>query len=136
MLCGLFSLTSLNQTTADRKAILAILARQTSDWNAGDVDKFMVGYWKSDSLTFIGKVGVTYGYEATLSNYRKRYPDRESMGTLKFTIIKISFMAPNVAYVIGRYHLTRPKIGDAEGSFTLLWRKLGGRWLIVSDHSS
>ncbi|GAA4413402.1 hypothetical protein GCM10023187_41640 [Nibrella viscosa] len=136
LLWGVFSLTAYGQSAADRKAILAILDRQTSDWNAGNVDKFMEGYWKSDSLTFIGKVGVTYGYEATLSNYRKRYPDRASMGTLKFDIVRLTFPAPNVAYVIGRWHLTRPEIGDAGGSFTLLWQKRGGRWVIVSDHSS
>ncbi|WP_128544372.1 YybH family protein [Larkinella soli] len=124
------------QTPTDRKAILDILSRQTTDWNAGNVEAFMNGYWRSDSLTFIGKVGVTYGYEATLSNYKRRYPDRATMGTLKFTILKLEFQAKNVAYVIGRFHLTRPQIGDAEGSFTLLWKKINGQWLIISDHSS
>ncbi|CCH52568.1 hypothetical protein BN8_01579 [Fibrisoma limi BUZ 3] len=124
------------QTAADRRNILDILKRQTEDWNAGKVDRFMNGYWQSDSLTFVGKVGITYGYNATLANYKKRYPDRASMGTLKFDILQMDFPAPNVAYVIGRWHLTRPKIGDAGGHFTLLWRKIKNRWVIVSDHSS
>jgi len=124
------------QTAADRRAILDILKRQTEDWNAGRVDRFMEGYWQSDSLTFVGKVGITYGYNATLANYKKRYPDRASMGTLKFDILQMEFPAPNVAYVIGRWHLTRPKVGDAGGHFTLLWRKIKKRWVIVSDHSS
>ena len=124
------------QAAKERRAILQTLERQTSDWNAGRVDRFMNGYWPSDSLTFVGKVGITYGYQATLDNYKKRYPDRASMGTLKFDILQLDFPAPNVAYVIGRYHLTRPKIGDTAGSFTLLWRKIKNRWVIVSDHSS
>jgi ketosteroid isomerase-like protein len=124
------------QSTQDRRAILATLDRQVSDWNAGNVEAFMNGYWKSDSLTFIGKVGLTYGYEATLNNYKKRYPDRPSMGTLKFDGVKVTFPAKNVAYVIGRWHLTRPQVGDAGGSYTLLWQKINGRWVIVSDHSS
>ncbi|GAB3260688.1 hypothetical protein GCM10027347_25170 [Larkinella harenae] len=124
------------QTSTDRKAILGILDRQTRDWNAGNTTAFMNGYWRSDSLTFVGKVGVTYGYEATLSNYKRRYPDRASMGTLKFTILKLEFIANDAAYVIGKFHLTRPKVGDAEGHFTLLWRKIKGQWVIVSDHSS
>lgn len=121
---------------ADRRAILLILKRQTEDWNAGRVEKFMNGYWPSDSLTFVGKVGITYGYQATLASYKKRYPDRASMGTLTFDILQLDFPAPNVAYVIGRWHLTRPKIGDTGGHFTLLWRKIKKRWVIVSDHSS
>ncbi|GAB3991575.1 hypothetical protein GCM10028807_21870 [Spirosoma daeguense] len=128
--------TTVEQANRDRRAILQILKRQTEDWNAGKVDKFMVGYWPSDSLTFVGKAGITYGYQATLANYKKRYPSRDAMGTLKFDILQLDFHSPNVAYVIGKFHLTRPKIGDAEGHFTLLWRKIKNRWVIVSDHSS
>ena len=124
------------QTAADRQVILNTLKRQTNDWNTGRVDTFMNGYWPSDSLTFVGKGGITYGYEATLANYKKRYPDRESMGTLAFTILKLAFPGKNVAYVIGKWQLKRPKVGDAGGHFTLLWEKKKGRWLIVSDHSS
>ena len=100
-------------TTADRKAVLGILKRQTDDWNAGNVAQFMNGYWQSDSLTFVGKAGITYGYDATLANYKKRYPDRASMGTLAFTILKLEFPAPNVAYVIGKWHLTRPRLATS-----------------------
>lgn len=125
-----------DRAAAERRAILLILDRQTDDWNAGRVDKFMNGYWLSDSLTFVGKAGITYGYQPTLANYKKRYPDRASMGTLKFDILQLDFPSPDVAYVIGRFHLTRPKVGDADGYFTLLWRKIKNRWVIVSDHSS
>jgi ketosteroid isomerase-like protein len=124
------------QSANDRKAILGILDRQTADWNAGRVEQFMNGYWPSDSLTFVGKGGITYGYDATLANYKKRYPNRAAMGTLQFTILKLDFLAPTVAHVIGKWHLTRPQIGDADGHFTLLWRKKNGRWVIISDHSS
>jgi ketosteroid isomerase-like protein len=134
--CTTLLATTFAQTPADRAAILGTLKRQTTDWNAGRVADFMRGYWPSDSLTFVGKGGITYGYAATLANYKKRYPDRASMGTLQFTILKVSFPAPNVAHVIGKWHLTRPQIGDAGGHFTLLWRKIKGEWLIVSDHSS
>lgn len=138
LLIGLFYLPAFTygQSPNDRKAILAILSRQQNDWNTGRVEAFMHGYWHSDSLTFVGKLGVTKGYQATLENYKKRYPDRASMGTLKFDILKLEFMAPNVAYVIGRFHLTRPQVGDVGGHFTLLWRKMNGQWVIISDHSS
>lgn len=135
LLC-LLPLLGHAQTADDRRAILQILKRQTEDWNAGQVEKFMRGYWQSDSLTFVGKAGVTYGYEATLANYRKRYPDRPSMGTLRFDILELQFPAKNVAYVIGKWNLRRPQIGDAGGHFSLFWRKIKGRWVIVSDHSS
>ncbi len=135
------SLTTFGQqkeTSADkdRRAILLILKQQTADWTAGRVERFMNAFWRSDSLTFVGKAGITYGYKATLANYKKRYPSRAAMGKLKFDILQIDFPAPNLAYVIGAYHLTRPQVGNADGHFTLLWRKIKGQWLIVSDHSS
>ncbi len=135
LLLTLLAGPAISQSAQDRRAILQILKRQTEDWNTGRVDKFMNGYWPSDSLTFVGKVGITYGYEPTLANYKKRYPDRASMGMLRFDILQMDFPAPNVAYVIGRFHLKRPKIGDADGYFTLLWRKINKRWVIISDHS-
>lgn len=124
------------QTGKDRQIILNILDAQTKAWNNGDVESFMKGYWVSDSLMYIGKSGVNYGYNSTLKSYRKNYPDKASMGTLKFDIIKVSFLAKNACYVVGKWHLTRPEKGDIGGHYTLLWRKIKGEWVIVADHSS
>jgi len=136
---GIFILSAFHlyaQSPKDHQEILSILNRQENDWNRGDVEAFMVGYWPSDSLTFVGSKGVTYGYNQIYENYLKRYPDRASMGKLKFTIKEVVFPGKDVAYVIGKFHLTRPVKGDAEGHYTILWRKINGKWLIVSDHSS
>jgi ketosteroid isomerase-like protein len=132
----LLALGTQAQSAQDRRTILGILDRQTRAWNAGDVVGFMRGYWESDSLMYIGKSGVTYGYQTTLDGYRRRYPDRAAMGTLKFDILKVSFPAPDVAFVVGKWYLTRPEKGDVGGHYTLLWRKIGGEWVIVADHSS
>jgi len=124
------------QSKKDKEQIYAILNHQVDDWNNGRIDSFMKAYWESDSLMFIGKIGVTYGYKGTYENYLKRYPDRETMGKLKFTYLNFSFPGPNTAFIVGKFHLTRPKIGDTEGFYTLLWRKIKGKWVIVSDHTS
>ncbi len=132
----LFTTGLMAQSKNDRAAILSILDRQTADWNAGNIDSFMNGYLESDSLMFVGKNGVTYGYQNTYENYLKRYPDRATMGTLKFTILNLSFPGNDVAFVVGKWHLTRPQAGDIGGHYTLLWRKIKGKWVIVCDHTS
>ena len=124
------------QTNEDKKQILNILDRQTKAWNEGKVDEFMIGYWESDSLMYIGKSGVTYGYKPTLASYKKNYPDKSAMGTLKFDIIKVNFIGKDACFVVGKWHLSRPEKGDIGGHYTLLWRKMKGNWVIVSDHSS
>jgi hypothetical protein len=88
------TVTAHAQTDQDKKEILATLNRQVSDWNQGNIKSFMNGYWESDSLMFVGKTGVTYGYEATYQGYLKRYPDLATMGKLKFTYINFSFPGP------------------------------------------
>jgi len=126
---------SVFSQTKDEKEVRNVLATQNAAWNRGDVDAFMVGYWENDSLMFIGKSGVTYGYKNTLSNYKKNYPDTTTMGKLTFTLIKVKRLSPEYFHVTGKYYLTRT-MGDASGHFTLLFRKINGKWVIISDHSS
>ncbi len=115
--------------------IRAIMAKQELAWNRGELVDFMDGYWKSDSLRFIGSKGLTYGWQKTLDNYKKGYPDLDAMGKLKFTIISVEQLSGKSAYVIGKWYLTRT-IGDLSGHYTLLWKKIQGKWVIVADHSS
>jgi uncharacterized protein (TIGR02246 family) len=128
------SLTSLAQSK-DETEVRNVLAKQNAAWNRGDIDAFMVGYWENDSLMFIGKSGVTYGYKNTLANYKKNYPDTTVMGKLTFTLIHVKQLSPEYFHVTGKYYLTRT-IGDASGHFTLVFRKINGKWVIISDHSS
>ena len=134
LLLGILSFPVFGQTK-DEAAVRNLLARQNAAWNRGDVDAFMVGYWENDSLMFIGKSGVTYGYKNTLANYKKNYPDTTVMGKLTFTLIQVKELSPEYFHVTGKYYLTR-SIGDASGHFTLMFRKINGKWVIISDHSS
>jgi ketosteroid isomerase-like protein len=115
--------------------IRRLMTRQTAAWNRGDIDEFMKGYWESDSLVFIGKAGPTYGYAAALARYRKTYDSPDKMGQLTFSEIKISRLSPEYCFVIGKWALKR-KAGDVGGTYTLLFRKIAGQWLIVVDHTS
>ena len=121
--------------TKDEKEIRALLTEQTKAWNHGDIDGFMQTYWKNDSLTFIGKTGVHHGWQETLNNYKKGYPDTTAMGKLSFDILEVRKLSPEYYYVIGKWMLKR-SIGDLRGYYDLLIRKIKGRWVIVSDHSS
>ena len=130
----LFFITGVAQS-ANEKKIRDILDRQTAAWNRGDLEGFMQGYWKSDSLKFIGRRGVTYGWQNTLDNYRKGYPDTAAMGRLRFEILHLNKLSGKYYQVIGKWMLTRT-VGNLSGHFTLLFRKINGEWVIVSDHSS
>ena len=123
------------QASQDEQAIRKVLAEQSAAWNRGDKEAFMMGYWQSDSLMFIGKSGVTYGWQNTLDNYKKGYPDTAAMGKLEFTLLEVKRLSAIYFFVVGKWYLKR-SIGDVSGHFTLLWRKVKGKWVIVADHSS
>jgi ketosteroid isomerase-like protein len=119
----------------DEQTIRSILSEQTVQWNNGNIDAFMKGYWNSDSLLFVGKSGATYGYNRTLQNYKKNYPDAANMGKLTFNILKVQQVASDCYFVLGKWALART-VGDVSGHYTLLFKKIGGQWVIVVDHSS
>ncbi|MBL7802877.1 MAG: nuclear transport factor 2 family protein [Saprospiraceae bacterium] len=133
--CMLLGPLFSQQNAAASREIRRVMQEQQDAWNRGDLEEFMQGYWQSDSLRFIGSRGLTYGWQATLDNYKKGYPDRDAMGTLTFDILSVELLSKKSAFVVGKWHLAR-KVGDLSGHYTLLWRKIKGKWVIVADHSS
>jgi hypothetical protein len=130
----LISIASFSQAKEEQQ-IRQLLLTQTESWNRGDIEGFMQTYWKSDSLMFIGKSGVHFGWQETLNNYKKGYPDATAMGKLSFDIILVKKLSAEYYYVVGKWMLKRT-IGDLSGHYDLLLRKIKGRWFIIADHSS
>jgi ketosteroid isomerase-like protein len=118
----------------DAKAIREVMAKQERAWSQHDLEGFMQGYWKSDSLKFFGKNGLTSGWQKTLDNYKKGYPSKEHSGTLSFVIQDISAISEDSYWVMGEYFLKR-SLGDANGVFMIIFRKIDGDWKIVADMS-
>ncbi len=132
-----FTIMSINAfaQSKDETTIREMLSAQEKAWNEGNLDKFMIGYWQSDSLLFIGSKGPKYGYNSTLENYKKSYPDTAHMGRFTSTILSVKKLSPEYYFVVGKWYLQR-SVGDASGHYTLLIRKIKGQWVIVTDHSS
>lgn len=133
----LFSLSfgySQSSEKEDKAAILEVMSLQEKAWSNNDLEGFMKGYWKSDSLKFFGSSGLTKGWQQTLDNYKKGYPTKEHSGTLNFTIKDISKIDNGSYWVMGEYHLKRG-VGDANGVFLIIFKKINGEWKIVADMS-
>jgi len=118
-----------------QQQIQQVMNDQVAAWNRGDIPAFMEGY--DNSATFVGAT-ITTGHAQVLANYLKRYPTRDSMGTLKFTDLDIRMLGADYAVVIGRFHLDRTAQagGEASGIFTLLFHKTSSGWRIILDHTS
>ena len=118
----------------DEEAIKTVLSAQVIAWNNADIEGFMEGYWKSDSLLFVGSK-ITSGWDSTLARYKKSYPDKAAMGSLRFEIIRMLFVSNDFYLVTGKYFLTREK-DNPSGIFTLLFKKKNGKWVVAYDHTS
>lgn len=119
----------------DESDIRQVVEDQQQCWNAGDLECFMDSYWKSDKLVFIGSRGVTYGWQETLDNYKEKYPSKEAMGSLTLELLILEPLSDDFWSVIGKWSLER-KNDNPNGHFSLIFRRLGNDWVIVSDHSS
>ena len=129
-----FAMNAIAQS-ADELSIRKALNDQVAAWNSGNIEAFMKGYRESDSLMFVGKSGVTYGWENTLNNYKKNYPDTSAMGKLSFILISVKKLSSQYFFIVGKWYLKR-SIGDISGHFTLLFKKIKSNWMIITDHSS
>src|SRR4051812_26635214 len=93
--------------STDETEVRKMLDRQAKDWSRGDVEGYMSGYWKSDSLMFVGKSGITYGWNATLENYKKHYPDTAAMGKLSFDLLVVKRLSFQYFFIVGKWNLDR-----------------------------
>lgn len=133
----IFVILSVNSRAqnSDSLQIIQAMHQQVIAWNNGNIEDFMQTYWNNDSLLFVGKNGATYGWKNTLERYKKNYADTAVMGKLEFNLLQLQKFSYEYYFVLGKWYLQRT-IGNIEGYFTLIFKKINGKWLIVTDHSS
>jgi ketosteroid isomerase-like protein len=118
-------------------AIRAVLDAQVAAWNAGKLEEFMDGYWRSPNLTFFSGGRKLSGWDATIERYRKTYQaEGKEMGKLAFSDLDIQQLGPNAAVVRGRWELTMSDGMKPGGQYTLIFRRFKLGWKIVHDHTS
>jgi len=118
-------------------AIRAVLERQEADWNKGDLDAFLTGYWNSPRVVFQSGGDRYDGWEAMRARYRKRYKaEGKAMGHVAFSRIDIEPLGSAAALVRGAWRLSLPDGSHPGGLFTLIFRQFPDGWKIVHDHTS
>ena len=118
-----------------RGQVAEMLDEQADAWNRADLEGFLDYYWRSADLTFSSAGRTHHGWEATRQRYLRRYPSAAEMGWVDFSDIEIQSLAADAALVIGRWRVTADA-ESSEGNFSLVVRRIDGRWLIVHDHTS
>ena len=134
LLAGCHSLS----TAEDEVEILALLDRQVTAWNSGDIETFMAeGYLPSPELSFYSGDSITRGFDEVLARYRQRYlSEGAEMGQLTFADLTAELLGPDTALVRGRWRLDLSDGKTPNGLFSLILRRTTSGWRIAHDHTS
>ena len=136
LVAGFAARTPAEEKGATKDEVEAVLKTQAEAWNRGDLEGFMATYWKDERLSFYSGDTVTKGWQATIDRYRKRYQaEGKEMGKLTFTLHETELLGTDAAIVKAAWEL-KLKDGNPKGLFTLVLKRIGGKWAIVHDHTS
>jgi beta-aspartyl-peptidase (threonine type) len=131
------SASNTDDSSAIEKAVRGVLETQQADWNRGDLDGFMNGYWNSPKTVFQSGAERFNGWETVRARFHKRYKEGgAAMGTLDFSGVEVEVLGPESALARGRWRLTMPDGKKPGGLFTVILRKQADGWKIVHDHTS
>ena len=143
LFCALSAVTAAAVVAAETPAVSTATAiKQTLDasaaaWSAGDLKTFMECYERAPGTRYVSASGIVEGYEAIEAMYASRFQKPgASLGKLTLELVDVKPLGSQYAFVIGRYHLKPDTGAEISGVTTLLFHKVGTRWLISSDHSS
>lgn len=116
-------------------AIRSVLVAQGEAWNRGDLPDYLASFARNEQTRHIFNHEITAGYSAIETRFQARYPDPSDMGKISFSDLKVSVLAPDAASAFAHWTFEH---GDKTfaGVFTLIFRHLDGRWVIVHDHST
>lgn len=133
--CLLF-LLSLNSSAQnkDERKILETIEQEMAYWNAGDIEGYVSLYAPDDSTRMILSKGAAYGKQAILQFYQKYWP-KEKMGKLLLDGTAMERISKKFYFVTGYFHVTLTDGKVIHGRYSSLMKKVGGKWLIYTDHS-
>jgi len=133
----LFALNgALYAQDAAEQAIQRELDAMLDAWNHDNLDAHIAAY--ADSATWTTATGLLYGKTAIRQALVKGFQrEGKLLGDLSFGKSEFRRLSDDVMMTNGSFHVTSlPSGKDINGQSTLIWKRTGGRWQIVHDHSS
>lgn len=116
--------------------VSSALDSSAAAWNRGDLSGFMAPYRASATMTYIGAPGLVVGHRALRQRYAPYFEPGAERDSLRFADLSTRPLGEDHALATGRWILHRGDRVTSHGYFSLVLRKVEGRWKIVHDHSS
>jgi ketosteroid isomerase-like protein len=119
------------------QAVTAVLQTQADAWNRGDLDSFMTGYLHSPDVCYTSDGVDVWGFEALRDRYQRKYgSNRDSMGQLSFSDVRVFSLGGGNALCIGHWLLNQNSGTTFSGTYSLIFVRTKDGWKIMHDHTS
>ena len=123
------------KAAVDPAALIAQLQATTTDWNNGDLARFIAPY--DAASTFMTREGPI-GRDAMRAHYEKAFfaPGGGKPRPLRFERVQVRALGEDNALMTGHFVLGGDGKPEQSGWFTLVWMRTPEGWRIIHDHSS
>jgi ketosteroid isomerase-like protein len=129
---GFFTLTAGDPV----KEVKEALDQQVKSWNAGELEKAMSYYWNSPDLLWINRGGVHKGYQPVYDDYKKSYTDKSQMGVYSYEPLHVESLNSDIVYYVFRWKIELDGKKQMGGVSSQIWKKIGNKWVVISEHAS
>jgi hypothetical protein len=94
-------------------------------------------YWNSPELLVVVDSEEFNGWQQLHDSYINGYPDRNAMGFIQPTRIKVKLLKPDLALALTWWSTSFPSSKQLMmGNSTMNLQKFDGGWKIIASHSS
>ena len=112
------------------------LEGQIAAWNKGDLETAMAFYWNSPEMLWISKNGTEKGYQEVYDMFLQDFADRSKMGMYTYEPLHIEQVSKEAVYFVFKWKIELDGKRLMGGVSSQVWKKIGGRWVVTSEHAS
>lgn len=122
----------LYTATPEQLAVTKVVVAQENAWNRGDLDGYLA-HFKESPETEVMLAGPVRGISNVRSAFHLNFPNKDSMGTLEDSEVKVRELGEGFALATGKYRITRARKagGNIEGTFIEVYEKTPAGWRVI-----
>ena len=125
---------ALNPAEATATAV-AFLSASSDAWNRGDLEAFVDDYARDSTTTFVAGGRVQYGWDWIHGNYARWWDLESERDSLQFEDVAARSLGSDYLLTTARFVLFRSDSVTASGPFTLVMKRIEGKWKIIHDQT-
>jgi uncharacterized protein (TIGR02246 family) len=117
------------------KEIYDQVNRAVEAWNRHDLDAYLDGFWRSDSLILVVEGETVRGWDLLSKALHTGYPNPAEMGNLTLDRVQVQMLSSDLAVALTWDTVSFPKKKEF-GTSTIVMKKLPEGWRVAVMHTS